>query len=120
MRLREWSGTRLVAALAAGWVAAYILFFVAINTKNLVSESLVALAWVFTVMPSVIATVWSWNRTELRSWHFGKFLILWGLLGFLLFVFRNIERGLEIIVVLLGGIPLLVLTWSWLTAREKQ
>ncbi|SRR5712691_8820657 len=117
MRLREWSGNRLVAVLAAGWFAASVLFAVARNTAN---PLVGALTFILFLVPCFIVTVWSWNRIEVGSWHFGKILILWALLGVLSLMFGHIEQGLQILPLLLGGIPLLVLTWSWLTAREKQ
>jgi hypothetical protein len=119
MKLREWSGNRLVAVLAAGWFAASALVAVVRNT-NTNHPIIDALILVLFLVPCFIATVWSWNRIEVGSWHFGKILILWALLGVLSLMFGHIKESLQTFALLLGGVPLLVLTWFWLTAREKQ
>jgi hypothetical protein len=120
MRLREWSGNRLITVLAAGWCAAFVFAIMASETGN----SLAGLVAFFLCCgPCVIATVWSWNRIEVGRWHWGKILLLWALLGVVAVMFGNFreaEQGWQIIPLLLGGIPLLVLTWAWLTAHEKQ
>lgn len=118
MKIREWSGTRLVAVLGVGWAIVWVLAVIGHGTKNSVLAVLVIIS---ALILSCVAAVWSWYyRIKVGNWHFGKFVMLWALLGAFALFLRGVEEGLEIVAFLVGGIPLVVLTWSWLSAREKQ
>jgi hypothetical protein len=119
LRVRSWSGNRLLVIIGACWLTAFISGLV-IHGQRVPSTPLALLFGLTALAPTLIWTVWAWNRPDLGRWHFGKILVLWGLLGALVIVFRQGSRGDEWMPLVLVGLPLLVLTWSWLGGRERS
>lgn len=81
---------------------------------------LIGLAVVLAYVPVVPIVKWGHRPESVGTWHFGKVLILWALLVAGARWAFSIDEGLLLIVLSAAGCPLLVITWTWLTARERQ
>ena len=106
MRPRE--GVESADSSLGSWLCAAFVFAIRASETN---DPLVALFVFFLCCgPCVIATVLSWNRIEVGRWHSGNIPLLWALLGVVVLMFGNFrQQAWQIIPLLLGGIPLLVL-----------
>lgn len=117
MNVRNWTPGFLLAVIVLAWGAALLLGAVSseLDDWDLVFFIAAALA----LVASGVATAWSWNRVDIRSWHVGKVVVLWGVLLLTVWSFHSVDEDLTLVPLILGGVPLLVLTWAWLGGRER-
>jgi hypothetical protein len=117
MTIRDWKPGFLLAVIMVSAGLALSLGAVAFESE---SWPLLLMTAALALIPSGVATAWSWNRTDVHTWHFGKILVLWGILVLSVWSFHSMDDDLAFVPTLLGGIPLLVLTWAWLGGRERS
>jgi hypothetical protein len=117
MTIRDWKPGLLLGVIT--FSGSLALFFGAIAFE-VESWPLLLATGALALIPCGVATAWSWNRTDVHTWHFGKILVLWGILVLFVWSFHSMDDELAFIPTILGGIPLLVLTWAWLGGRERH
>src|SRR5919106_1631983 len=109
MTIRDWKPGLLLAVIMVSGGLALFLGAVAFESE---SGPLLLMTAALALIPCVVATAWSWNRTDVHTWHSGKILVLWGILVLFVWSFHSMDDELAFIPTILGGIPLLVLTWA--------
>jgi hypothetical protein len=58
----------------------------------------------------------------IRDWHYGKLILLWAIVVFCLYFLINSDaQGITIFFwCLILSIPVVIVTWKWLSGREKK
>jgi hypothetical protein len=122
--VRAWSGARLFVTTLVCWLVGYVSIaglFVAPDRARRDAPLLVFLLFASVLWlagTSLVAVVWAWGRRDLRRFHPGKLLVLWAALLGAAYGAELIASDFGLPAFVLGGAPLAVFSWSWLSCRE--
>lgn len=119
--MRHLSGRSVLLILLSGWGCAIGL--VMLEAAKLLPDAswIVALFACFIACPALLAVIWAFERSTIGNWHGGKIVLLWLLAGVVVrgLVSADLRSWIRWLCIPCIVVPIVVITWSWLSGREK-